>query len=31
MYKGIFYLFFIVLLITVFIFTNFKQSLYAFL
>ncbi|MCM3596892.1 hypothetical protein AB1K32_03175 [Metabacillus dongyingensis] len=31
MYKGIFYLFFIVLFATVFIFSNFKDTFYAFL
>nr|WP_246188244.1 hypothetical protein [Metabacillus lacus] len=31
MYKGILYLFFIVLVLTAFIFSNFKESFYAFL
>nr|WP_233499252.1 hypothetical protein [Bacillus weihaiensis] len=31
MYKGILYLFFFVVVLTVFIFTNFKESFYAFL
>ncbi|MFY4776030.1 hypothetical protein [Metabacillus sp. RGM 3146] len=31
MYKGIFYLFFVVVVLIVFVFTNFKESFYAFL
>ncbi|WXB91173.1 hypothetical protein WCV66_13670 [Metabacillus sp. FJAT-53654] len=31
MYKNILYLFFIVIVLTIFIFTNFKESFYAFL
>nr|WP_226666809.1 hypothetical protein [Metabacillus litoralis] len=31
MYKGILYLFFIVIVLTIFIFSNFKESFYAFL
>ncbi|WP_299094324.1 hypothetical protein [uncultured Metabacillus sp.] len=31
MYKSILYLFFIVVVLTIFIFTNFKDSFYAFL
>nr|WP_227551377.1 hypothetical protein [Metabacillus sediminilitoris] len=31
MYKSIFYLFFIVVVLTIFILTNFKDSFYAFL
>ncbi|WP_231597705.1 hypothetical protein [Bacillus sp. SA1-12] len=31
MYKSILYLFFIVVVLTIFIFSNFKESFYAFL
>lgn len=31
MHKGVFYLFFVVLLVTVYVFTAFKETFYAYL